>query len=186
MEQVETISVKGMVCSRCIITLKQAITDKGMRVASIELGKISVYKTADFSYCTLTTLISILGFEILLDKQVKIIERIKESVVRYVSSAENKQKFSEVLSDELNMNFDQLSGIFSSREGMTLEHYIIKQKIEKVKGLLTSTEDSVTDISYQVNYSSVQHLSRQFKEIIGVNPSRYRELAQQKRYKVKQ
>ncbi len=181
MEQIEIILVKGMVCNRCIIALRQAIEDKGMRVNSIELGKISVFKTADFSHSLLCTEISTLGFQILVKKQVKVVERIKESVERYVSSTENKLKFSKLLSGELNMNFDQLSGIFSNQEGMTLEHYIIHQKIEKVKRLLSSTETSVTDISYQANYSSVHHLSRQFKEIIGLNPSQYREIAQQKK-----
>jgi AraC-like DNA-binding protein len=181
MEQIETIFIKGMVCNRCIIALQQALKRKSIPVKSIELGKISVFKTADFSHTLLFTVISSLGFEVLVAKQLKLVESIKESAARYISAYENKLKLSELLSMELNMNYDQLSSIFSNQVGMTLERYILHQKIEKVKFLLTDTKASVTDISYRTNYSSVHHLSRQFKEITGHTPSQYREMNREKK-----
>lgn len=181
MEQLETILIKGMVCYRCIITLKQSIEEMGIPVKSAELGKISVYKTSNFSYCNLQTLISSLGFEILKEKQVKLVEQIKKCVEHYLSGPDNKRKFSEFLSNELNTNYDQLSSAFSERQGLTLEHYIILQKIEKVKRQLSETKTTVTEISFHTNYSSVHHLSRQFKEITGLNPSQYRVLSHQKK-----
>lgn len=181
MEQLETILIKGMVCHRCIITLKERIESMGVNLESIELGKIRIYKNTELPYSKLYAAISSLGFEILKEKQVKLVENIKSHVEYYLSTSENKLKFSEFLSDKLNMNYDQLSGIFSEREGITLEHYIIHQKIEKVKRQLSDTEITVTEISFRNNYSSVHHLSHQFKEITGLNPSQYREVSHQKK-----
>jgi AraC family transcriptional regulator len=173
MEQVETITVKGMVCCRCVLTIKQAFNQHGLQLKAIELGKLTVIVDGGYSYSLLCNILLSLGFEILVDKPTKTVEDIKSTVERYLAS-EKELRFSELVSRQLGMNYDQLSSVFSSREGITLEQYLIRKKIERVKHMLATTLFTLTDISYRNKYNSVHHLSRQFKEITGSNPTEYR------------
>lgn len=96
------------------------------------------------------------------------------------SSAKQKIKFSTLLSETLHLNYDSISETFSLLEGITLEKYIITKRIEKVKELLVYSNKSLTEISHMLGYSSINHLSRQFKELTGLPPSYYRQVKREK------
>lgn len=170
-----TLMIKGMVCNRCITAVKNALEQKGIRVFYIALGKVEFVEIPGQPISEIRETINCLGFEILADKQEKIVENIKQLVNEVLSGNQfSSIKFSSLVSEKTRSNYDSVSSIFSAKEGVTLEHYIINQKIIRVKKLLEETDMSLSDISFQTNYSSVQHLSRQFKEKEGVNPSQYR------------
>jgi AraC-like DNA-binding protein len=116
-----------------------------------------------------------LGFELLDDARRQQIEKIKSIVIRQIQEAdEKKQPFSTVLARELNREYSQLSKLFSETEGITIEHYVILQKIEKAKELLVYNEMSLGEIAFQLGYSSVAHLSGQFKKVTGLTPSAFK------------
>ena len=125
--------------------------------------------------------ISKIGFELIDDKGSKIVERIKTLIIDYIHYKDESLniKFSEYLKSELNYGY--LSNLFASLEGSTIEHYIIKHKIEKVKELLFYEELSLNEISYKLGYSSVAHLSTQFKKTTGMTPSVFKKLKDVKR-----
>jgi AraC family transcriptional regulator len=180
MDNTETISVRGMVCNRCILSIKEALDKIGVRVKDVHLGKVGVYKTAELNMTEVRDALTCLGFEILVDREAKLVETVKEIVRKSLNANQYASfKFSAIISARTKKNYDTVSAVFSGREGITVEHYIINQKIERVKHLLATTDLSLTDISYLANYSSVHHLSKQFKEIEGTNASYYRALIQQ-------
>jgi len=123
------------------------------------------------------------GFELIDDKQAKLIENIKLEVINliynsliYNSYETKKINFSTYISKKLGVSYQYISSLFSSMEGTTLEKYIINQKIEKVKELLVYDEMNLSEISYKLDYSSVQHLSNQFKKVTGFTPSEFKKL----------
>jgi AraC-like DNA-binding protein len=120
------------------------------------------------------------GFELIMDPKQIIIEQIKTAVIdyiRYDTLGNKKVNFSDFLSEKLGKSYSYLSEIFSKAEGKTIERYLILQKIERVKELISYNEMNFSEIAYELNYSSVAHLSRQFKQITGMTLSQYRELA---------
>jgi AraC-like DNA-binding protein len=118
------------------------------------------------------------GFELIDDKQAKVIENIKIEVINMIQNYDVSKKinFSTYISRKLGMSYQYISSLFSSMEGITLEKYIINQKIEKVKELLVYDELNLNEISYKLDYSSVQHLSNQFKKVTGFTPSEFKKL----------
>ncbi|HCR54556.1 MAG TPA: AraC family transcriptional regulator, partial [Cytophagales bacterium] len=124
------------------------------------------------------------GFELISDKQTKMISHVKvliDEVLSQEAEQSRRVKFSILLAESLNMNYDSISETFSASEGITLEHYIINKRIEKVKELLVYTDASLTEIAHQLGFSSVNHLSRQFKELIGLPPSLFKSIRLEKR-----
>jgi len=119
-----------------------------------------------------------LGFEILEDKKSMLVERIKNAIIELVSKDVNDLKItlSEYLSSKLQMEYKALSKLFSTQESQTIEQYYILQKIEKVKELLVYDELNLSEIAYKMNYSSVAHLSNQFKKVTGLSPSHFKEI----------
>jgi AraC-like DNA-binding protein len=120
------------------------------------------------------------GFELLDDKQAKIIENIKLRIIELIHHNTRDElldvNFSSYLAGKMNMSYQYLSSLFSSKEGVTIEKYYINQKIEKVKELLVYDELTLSEISYKLGYSSVQHLSNQFKKVTGFTPSDFKKL----------
>lgn len=168
-----------MVCNRCMDVIKVALNKVGVLIKEVRLGKVEFFKATGINMTEVQDAITCLGFEILVDKRERIVEGVKKLVDEVISTSQYSTiRFSTLVSDKTNTNYDTISSIFSAREGITLEHYIINQKIERVKQLLSDTNLTLTDISFQTNYSSVHHLSKQFKEKQGINPSEYRFLAQ--------
>ena len=125
-----------------------------------------------------------LGFELIDDKKARLIEQIKNTIIQKIhhsNTLDLKLNWSAYLSDELNYEYNYLSSLFSSVEGTTIEHYIIKQKIEKVKELIVYDELNISEIAYKLAYSSVAHLSAQFKKVTGFSPSAFKKSQHQHR-----
>ena len=178
------ILIKGMVCERCIAVIKEGITNLGHAVSRISLGKLSL--NTDLSKDELSKIETFLrdnGFELISKKQVRIVDQAKALInevfsenVRY----DSQLRFSSLLSEKLHLNYDSISELFSKLEGITLEKYIITKRLEKVKELLVYTEFSLTEIAYITGFSSINHLSRQFKELTGLSPSHFKAVKQMK------
>ncbi len=168
-----------MVCNRCIMVVNSIFEKHGYTPANTTLGEV-VVEPGTIPGATMklieTDLLKV-GFEKIDDKKVRIIEKLKNSIVRkihHTDYVDMKFNWSSVLVDELHLDYNYLSTLFSSVEGVTLEHYIIKQKIERVKELLFYDELNMSEIADKLGYSSVQHLSTQFKKIIGCTPSEFK------------
>ena len=124
-----------------------------------------------------------LGFELIDDKKTRLIESIKTTVVELIQNSEEvpKMTFSDYLSEKFHQDYSALSKLFSEVQGVTIEQYVINQKIEKVKELLVYDELSLKEIALQLNYSSVSHLSKQFKKVTGLTPTHFRQVKENKR-----
>lgn len=174
------ISIKGMVCERCITVIKEGITNLGHNISKISLGKLSL--TEELNREDLAKVEDFLqanGFELISNRQVRIVNQTKElidEVFRENIRYDSRLKFSALLSQELKTNYDSISEPFSRLEGMTLEKYIISKRLEKVKELLIYTDFSLTEIAYVTGFSSISHLSRQFKELTGLSPSYFKKV----------
>lgn len=168
-----------MVCNRCIMAVSE-ILDKAGLSAKVTMGE------ADLGNATLTAKqvndlkrdIESLGFEIINDKKSRIIETIKKHVIELVQQQDGLEhiNLSNHLSKHMAYEYNYLSSLFSSVEGITLERYFILQKIEKVKELLVYDQLSLTEIAFQTGYSSLAHLSNQFKSVTGLSPSHFKGL----------
>lgn len=173
------INIKNMVCDRCILVIRSVLTEMGLTPESIVLGEVALEQELDQQQLeTFKHRIEALGFELINDKKSRQIEMIKALTIERINNAElvEQDKFSDYLKDRLHCDYNYLSHLFSTIEGITIEQYQIKQKIEKVKELLVYEEMTLTEISHQLGYSSVAHLSRQFKKITGLTPSYFKQL----------
>ncbi|HYK76761.1 MAG TPA: AraC family transcriptional regulator [Daejeonella sp.] len=170
--------IKNMVCQRCMQVVEELIGKLGLQALEIHMGLVKLAQSPDPN--TLADLACNLrqhGFELLDSTRMRIIERLKNIIIQKIHHADNldiKVNWSILLSNELNQDYNSLSTLFSSVEGITLEQYIIRQKIERVKELLFYDELNLSEISYKLGYSSVQHLSTQFKKITGQTPSKFK------------
>ena len=179
-----TLFIKNMVCNRCIMVVQNELDKLGLNVKNIKLGEVVLSKepTAEEKN-KLDKALVLLGFELIDDKKSRIIEKIKNIIIELVHHQNNdaKTNLSDVLSSQLHHDYNYLSNLFSEIEGTTIEKYFIAQKIEKVKELLVYDEFSLSEISLQMNYSSVSHLSKQFKKVTGFTPTYYKQLKERKR-----
>lgn len=168
-----------MVCQRCISSVKNQLESAGIELDDIRLGEVTLSSNATIlDPVFISNKLSLLGFTLLEDKRTKLVRDVK-SVIRELYSGEfdfpNQFRFSELLSQKLNKDYDTISMTFASLEKTTLEKYIIDYRIEKVKEYLVYTDDTLADISFKLGFSSVAHLSRQFKQQTGINPSYFRQ-----------
>ena len=174
-----------MVCNRCIKVVKDEFAKLDIEIEEIELGKVHVTSHLDENKINdVRKVLNENGFELIDDKKSQLIDRIKTIIIEKVHYSENNfdtVKTSEYIAKQLGHDYSYLSNLFSSVEGITIEKYIINQKIEKVKELLVYDELSLNEISYQMGYSSVQHLSNQFKKVTGLTPSHFKKLKENKR-----
>lgn len=176
--------IKNMVCNRCIMVVQQELENLGLDVKSVTLGEVTLGKEpAPEERKRIESALVPLGFEVIDDKKSRIIERIKTIIIDLVHYHDNDTKvnLSELLSSELHHDYNYLSNLFSEVEGITIEKYVIAQKIEKVKELLVYDELSLSEIAYRLNYSSVAYLSNQFKKVTGLTPSHFRQIGKDKR-----
>jgi len=177
--ETHSIHIKNMVCDRCISTVKLNLENLNISYKNIKLGTVELEsELGPDQKNEFSILLESQGFELLKSKNSKIIESIKNIVRKYVHEPEYRQNMtmSIIISDELNHEYSSLSSLFSSVEGITIEKYLILQKIEKAKELLIYDELSLSGIAYQLGYSSGQYLSSQFKKITGLTPSDYKNL----------
>lgn len=174
-----------MVCDRCIMVVKQLFTDLDIEFHRIQLGQIALKKEPNAEQLEqIRSLLQQHGFELLDDKKSKTVEKIKTTIVSLIHGTEAEElnlKLSAILEEKLQTDYHYLSTLFSSVEGVTIERYTILQRIEKVKELLMYDEKSLSEIAYEMGYSSVQHLSQQFKKITGLTPSHFKQLKENKR-----
>lgn len=168
-----------MVCDRCILVVRQELEKLNLKPASIKLGEAEITKDpTEKQLSQLRQNLAALGFELLDDSRKKLIEKIKNIVIEQIhySDADDRHNFSEILSHKLLKDYSYLSNLFSDVEGITIQKYIINQKIEKVKELLVYDELSLSEIAFKLGYSSVAHLSSQFKKVTGLTPSHFKNL----------
>ena len=177
--------IKNMVCNRCIKVVKEELSELGYTIKNIELGEVALKEDlAEKDLEKITEVLSDNGFELIDDRKSRIINRIKTLIIEFIHHDREKPEhmnLSDFLSKEIGHDYSYLSNLFSSVEGLTIEKYLIHQKIEKVKELLVYDELSLNEISYQLGYSSVQHLSNQFKKITGLTPSHFKKIKISKR-----
>lgn len=168
--------IKNMVCNRCIQAVRQELLNQNLHPEKVVLGEVELKEDSltDEQQTKLDSALIDLGFERIDDRKARLIESIKNKVIHKIHHSESVDKkfnWSKVLADELHYEYNYLSNLFSSVEGITLEQYIIRQKIEKVKELLFYDELNLSEIAARLGYSSVAHLSSQFKKITGLTPS---------------
>lgn len=173
-----------MVCNRCILVVRQELEKSKMKAGNITLGKVELLKEPTTQQLEqFRNSLADLGFELLDNSKRQLIEKIKNTIISYVhhDTDDNQHNFSEILSQKLHKDYSYLSSLFSDVEGVTIEKYIINQKIEKVKELLIYDELNLSEISFKLGYSSVAHLSSQFKKVTGLTPSHFKQVGRNKR-----
>jgi YesN/AraC family two-component response regulator len=179
-----TIYIKNMVCDRCKMAVRAELKKLGLNAISVELGEVILEKDLSASQKErLTDALSAIGFELMADAKAQIIEKIKTTIVELIhhSNHEVKINYSAYIEKKLGRNYNYLSNLFSEVEGSTIEKFIIRQKIERVKELLVYDQLSLSEIAYRMGYSSVAYLSGQFKKVTGLTPSHFKEIKENKR-----
>lgn len=180
-----TLHIKNMVCPRCIKVVKDEFNKLNIPVNKINLGIVET--TVELNAQQIKTIRIVLeknGFELIDNKKSKLIESIKNLIIEKIHHSQQTWgvvNTSDFISQKLGYDYSYLSNLFSSVEGTTIEKYIIAQKIEKAKELLVYDELTLNEISYLLGYSSVQHLSSQFKRTTGLTPSHFKKLRGNKR-----
>lgn len=176
--------IKYMVSIRCKMVLKEELDKLGIPYSMLDLGIVEVPDSIEpLQLIKLKVALLKSGLELMDDKKAMLIERIKNVVIEMIHYSEEvpKVNYSEYISEKLGQDYNHMSKIFSEVKGITIEHFIIAHKIERVKELLMYDELNLTQISYMLNYSSVSHLSQQFKKVTGLTPSFFKHIKNQKR-----
>lgn len=172
--------IKNMVCSRCIKVVKEELDKIGLDVVSIDLGKVVVKGDQDFMEDDINKIRKSLekeGFELLEDKNEIIVEEVKTVIIKLIYSGDIesfKTNFSDYIAQAVGKDYHQISVIFSFVTQMTIEKYFILQKIERAKELLSYRNMRLNEIARKLGYSSIAHLSNQFKHVVGQSPSQYK------------
>jgi AraC-like DNA-binding protein len=179
-EPATTLYIRNMVCNRCIRVVREELEKLGLRIQRVELGEVDLVSGKPVDLKKIRSVLEKNGFELIEDKRVRIIERIKLAILKLVqhdhSVSALKSNSSHYISRELGHDYHSLSALFSSVENITIEQYIILQRIERVKELVKYGELTLSEIAFKMGYSSVQHLSNQFKKITGLTPSHFKDL----------
>jgi AraC-like DNA-binding protein len=181
---IEKLHIKNMVCDRCKMVVKAELEKLGYHPVSVELGEVILDKElSPEEKNKLNKNLLTVGFELIDDKKSRLIEKTKNLIIELVHQRNSTLKInlSDYLSTQLNQDYNYMTNLFSEVEGSTIEKYFIAQKIEKVKELLVYDELTLSEIAWQLNYSSVAHLSSQFKKVTGLTPSYFKNIRGQKR-----
>ncbi|MCW3074100.1 MAG: transcriptional regulator, AraC family [Flaviaesturariibacter sp.] len=168
-----------MVCNRCLTAVRDILTRQEIGFLNLQLGEIELAQPLSHNQTfTLKESLEAIGFELLDDSKQRLIEKIKNIIIQQVHHSVDYQPYnlSEALSSKIHKDYSYLSHLFSEVEGTTIEKYFIHQKIEKVKELLVYDEMNLSEISFRLGYSSVAHLSYQFKKVTGLTPSHFKKL----------
>ncbi|MNK19560.1 DNA-binding transcriptional regulator AraC [compost metagenome] len=171
--------IKNMVCDRCKMAVETVLDKLDLNPTNVVLGEVDLKEESltDAKYQEMKTALENLGFELLEDKKKAAVAQIKAAIVELAHYTKEplKVNLSEYLSGKLSADYTFLSSVFSAEESNTIEHYYIQQKIEKAKELLSYGELTLSEIAFQLNYSSVAHLSAQFKKETGLTPSQFKQ-----------
>jgi AraC-like DNA-binding protein len=171
--------IKYMVSKRCKLFVKAELEKLGLHTLTVELGEVNVKEDlTKVQRKQLDTALTKVGLELMDDKKSKLIEKIKNIIIEMVHYSVEfpRTNFSDFLSEQLHQDYNHLANLFSEATGTTIEHYIISNKIERAKEYLLYDELTLTEISYLLNYSSVAHLSNQFKRVTGLTPTYFKQL----------
>jgi len=171
------IYIKHMVSLRCKMVVEQELRKLGLRYVNVDLGSIEILgNITDFQRDQLRKNLNACGLELLEDKRKIMVEKIKALIIEMVHYSHElpKVNYSDYISEKLGYDYTYLANTFSEVKGITIQQYIILNKIERVKQLLLDDELNLTEISYKLSYSSVAHLSNQFKNVTGFAPSYYK------------
>ena len=173
-----------MVSNRCKIAVKDELKKLGLHFIVVDLGEVEIMESLSPEKRELVKIaLQGEGFELMDDKRAVLIERVKNTIIDMVHHSDGliKTNFSIYLSEKLNHDYTYLANLFSEVQGTTIEQFIILHKIERIKELIIYGEENITEIAWRMNYSSVAHLSNQFKKITGLTPSHFKQLKDKKR-----
>ena len=171
--------IKNMVCRRCKMTVKSELDKLDIQYDSVELGEVSIRKNISPElHHSLYLALKQSGFELITDEKNYLVEKLKCAIfdLGMISDGDLKTSFSDFISLRVNDNFKSLNVLFSDIEGVTIEKYIIKQKVELVKELLGYDKLNIAEIAFKMHYSNVAQLSNEFKSITGLTPMHFRQL----------
>jgi AraC-like DNA-binding protein len=178
-----------MISNRCKLAVKEELKKLGLHFIVVDLGEVEIMEnmTPEQHRQLQLGLVSA-GLELMDDKRAVLIEKIKNVITEMIHRSEElpKVNYSDYISEKLNYDYTYLSNLFSEIKGTTIQQFIIVHKIEKVKELLMYDELNLTEIAYKLHYSSVAHLSNQFKKITGLTPSHYKQLKDRKRSSIEE
>lgn len=178
------IYVKYMVSLRCKMVVKEELKKLGLHFIVVDLGEIEIMEDlSDLQREGLKTALLNSGLELMDDKRAVLIEKIRNVIVEMIHYSDEMPKinYSDYISEKLNYDYTYLSNLFSEVKGITIQQFIIMHKIERVKELLLYDELNLTEISYRLQYSSVAHLSNQFKKVTGLTPTHFKNIKEIKR-----
>lgn len=168
-----------MVCGRCIKVVQDELEKLDYDIISIELGKVELESRRGIDLQELKSSLEKEGFELIDDESTRIIEKIKTLIIKQIHKHSNEtkeQNLSNYLEIELHKSYSSLSALFSKVEGRTIEKFTIQQRIERVKELLVYGEKTISEIAWELGYSSSQYLSNQFKSETGLSPTQFRNM----------
>jgi AraC-like DNA-binding protein len=173
-----------MVCVRCKMVVQSELDKLGINNTRVELGEVEIIdKISKNQLDNLSDALKLTGLELIDDNNLILVEKIKTIIIELIhySDVQIKINLSDYLSEKLNHNYTYLSNLFSEVKGTTIEQFYLANKIEKVKELLVYDELNLTEIAWKLHYSSVSHLSNQFKKMTGLTPSHFKNLKNKKR-----
>ena len=178
-EPVMTLYIKNMVCPRCIRMVEHLLIEMDFEVKDVQLGEAELeVSPSPQQLSELRRQLETEGFELLDDRNSRLVEQIKSLIIKEIHLQAGKKpeamNFSDFLARETGHEYSQLSKLFSAVEGLTIEKYLIAQRIERVKELLVYGELSLGEIAWQTGYSSTQHLSKQFHQVTGSTPTQFK------------
>ncbi len=171
--------IRNMVCKRCIMAVNDTFEKLGFKNFTVSMGTIEIEENqlSDETKVQLNEKLIDLGFELIDDKKSKLIEAIKNLIINKIHNEDLSDQvlnWSDLIARALHYEYKYISGLFSSVQGITIEQFIILQKIEKVKEMITYDELTLSEIAWQLGYSSVAHLSNQFKKVTGMAPKEFK------------
>lgn len=173
-----------MVSNRCKLAVRDELKKLGLHFIVVDLGEIEIMEELTLEKRELLKIGLIhSGLELMDDKRAILIEKIKNAIVQMIHHSDEiiKINFSDYLSEKLNHNYTYLANLFSEVQGINIEQFIITHKIERIKELMIYGELNITEIAYKMNYSSVGHLSNQFKKVTGLSPTHFKKLKDKRR-----
>ncbi|MBK9636857.1 MAG: helix-turn-helix domain-containing protein [Bacteroidetes bacterium] len=178
-----------MISNHCKLTVKEELKKLGLHFVMLDLGEVDIME--DLSAEKLEQMKTALlnsGFELMDNKKAVLIEKIKNTIIEMIHHTEAtiKTNFSSFLSKKLNYDYTYMANLFSEVQGCTIEQFIISHKIERIKELIIYGELNITEIAWNMNYSSVGHLSNQFKKVTGLSPTHFKKLKDKKRQPVEE
>ncbi|WP_299707697.1 helix-turn-helix domain-containing protein [uncultured Pontibacter sp.] len=181
MTQSHTLHIRNMVCPRCLKAVTEELDKLDLHPVAIQLGEVKLEQEPTAKQLQrLREALLENGFELIEDKKAELVEKIKIAIIELIRSGKVEHlstNMSDYLADTLGRDYHYLSTLFSAEEGLTIARYVVLQKVERVKELLTYNELTLSQISFQLGYSSVAHLSAQFKQVTGMSPSEYKKAA---------